>query len=375
MKICVLRLGAMGDILFTTPALRALRRQYPEAHITYILLDKWRFLLRGNPNVDRVVGLPYREPKALGRLRRECFDLVINFHEMEDGARLCQALRARERRGHQWKNSALCPDENSRLLIKDSATLLSLYRNHISYPDLFCRIAKVEPDSLRYDYFPSRLAEWKARFFFVLRGGRGKDCVALHLHSRGMSSKLWNPVQVREVVRALPNQHFILLTYPPDREKSRLLENEPNVWVCPHPISVQAEILRRCALFVGIDSGPRQIAAAMHTPALTLFGPRPPEHLPQFPGDRILRVERSCAPCYEEICPKGEDCLSYLSPERIADEIRGMLEEIRTKNSLEPHPPIMEDRTEKGKFPETCTLFGHTHFWHVKSDEQLSRSE
>jgi ADP-heptose:LPS heptosyltransferase len=331
MKICVLRLGAMGDILFTTPALRALRRQYPEAHITYLLLDKWRFLLRGNPNVDRIVGLPYREPKALGRLRKECFDLVINLHELEDGARLCQALRARERRGHQWKNGALAPDENSCLLLKDKPTLLSLYRSGIAYPDLFCRIARVEPDSYHYDYFPGKIAQLKARLFLTLHGFRKKSRpAALHLHSRGMLSKFWNPLHAREVTRAMPDQRFILLTYPPDREATRLLESESNVLVCQDTIPVQAEILRRCSLFIGIDSGPRQIAAAMRTPALTLFGPRPPEHLPMFPGDRVLKISRSCFPCYEENCPKGEDCLGHISPEQIVTEIRAMLAEIHS---------------------------------------------
>ncbi len=331
MRICVLRLGAMGDILFTTPALRALRRQYPDAHITYILLDKWRFLLRGNPNVDRVVGLPYREPKALGRLRKECFDLVINFHELEDGARLCQALRARERLGHQWKNGMLRPDENSSLLLKDAATQLTRRRNRIPFPELYGRIARVKLDSYRYDFFPGQIAVWKARLFLKMHGfGSGSVPIALHLHSRGMPSKSWSPEQAQQVVRTLEKERFILLGYRPDREVTRQLETEPNV--TPHfgSIAEQSEILRRCALFAGIDSGPRQIAAAMGTRALTLFGAYPTEDIALFTGDRVLSVDRVCAPCHESVCPKKNSCLSQISPERIVSEIRAMLEEVRS---------------------------------------------
>ncbi|HPS03068.1 MAG TPA: glycosyltransferase family 9 protein [Candidatus Sumerlaeota bacterium] len=331
MKICVLRLGAMGDILFTTPALRALRRQYPEAHITYILLKQWAGLLRGNPNVDRIVGLPYREPKALGRLRKECFDLVINFHELEDGARLCQALRARQRLGHQWKNGALCPDENSRLLIKDTATLLSLYRSRTTYPQLFCRIAQVEFDPGRYEYYPGGSAVWKARLFLGLRGfWRGKAPIALHLHSRGMPAKNWPVESACSVVRALPDERFILLAYRPDREATRVLEAEPNVTVHLGRFPEQAEVIRRCALFVGIDSGPRHIASAMGTRALGLFGARPSENVGEFPGDRSLTVDWPCAPCYEDTCPKGCACLSQIPSERIVAEIRNILLEVRS---------------------------------------------
>jgi ADP-heptose:LPS heptosyltransferase len=138
-----------------------------------------------------------------------------------------------------------------------------------------------------------------------------------------------------------PHERFILLGYRPDREVTRPLEKEKNVWAHWGPIAVQAEILKRCALLVGIDSGPRQIAAAMSTPALALFGAYPREDIALFPGDRVLCVERACAPCFEPSCPKNLECLGQIAPERIADEIRGMLEEIRTKNSLEPHPPIV----------------------------------
>jgi hypothetical protein len=79
----------------------------------------------------------------------------------------------------------------------------------------------------------------------------------------------------------------------------------------------------------------------MSTPALALFGAYPREDIALFPGDRVLCVERACAPCFEPSCPKNLECLGQIAPERIADEIRGMLEEIRTKNSLEPHPPIV----------------------------------
>ncbi|MBN1867672.1 glycosyltransferase family 9 protein [Candidatus Sumerlaeota bacterium] len=323
-KIAVLRLGAMGDLLFTTPALRGLKARFSGSHLTYIALKKWKFLFRGSPTVDRFFGLAYRDPKALGSLRRESFDLLVNLDETEEGARIGQAIEARERRGHRWIDGRLAPDEHSAPLSREKSALMRLYCERISYPELYCRIAGVEIDDPgRYDLNPGRWAAWRADRFLRSRGLAGETrLVAVHTHSRGMASKTWPPEAVLEVVRALPETRFVVLGYRPDRAETRILESEANLVVSYDPIPVQAEILRRCALFVGIDSGPRQVAAAVGTRALCLFGPRPKETLPERAGDRALTVDADCAPCFEEKCPRETVCMRQIDPARILKEIR-----------------------------------------------------
>jgi ADP-heptose:LPS heptosyltransferase len=327
MKIAVLRLGAMGDILYTTPALRGLRRKYPEARITYILLRKWRFLLKNNPNVDRVFGIAYREPKALGALRNEAFDLVVNLHEEADGARLCEALRARERRGNRWIDGLLVPDADSVWMLKD----LESRRRHLeanagSYAELHCRIAGVEMDSLRMDYFADRFATWRAGWFLGRFEGKILP-IALHLHSRGSFARRWDASYALDVVRAFPTRRFVVLGYKKDRDATRPLETEPNIEVSYHSMSVQAEILRRCALFVGIDSGPRNVASAVGVPTLCLCGPIPPEIFPTVAGERVLLSNCPDRPCFQDQCPRGEDCLSRIPTGEIVDTMREMLGE------------------------------------------------
>lgn len=328
MKIAVLRLGAMGDILFTTPALRALKAAYPSSHLTYIMLREWRFVLKRNPNVDRLVGLRHREPKALGPLLGETFDLVVNLHELEDGARLCQALRAQRRLGHQWIDGRLEPDANSSLLVKDTETLDALRERNVSYPELYCRIAGVPAaESLRYDFDPGPWAEWLARRAARRLGLEGVAPIALHTHSRGSESKAWPTLAVVRLVRSMARARFLVLGFRSDRPVTRALETEPNVAVSYDPMPVQAALLRRCALFVGVDSGPRQMAAAMGVRALCLFGPRPPELLPAFEGDRSLTVRWPCSPCFMDCCPLGRVCMEGIETRRIAQTIEEMLAE------------------------------------------------
>jgi ADP-heptose:LPS heptosyltransferase len=142
-----------------------------------------------------------------------------------------------------------------------------------------------------------------------------------------MLSKWWRPEAVRVVVRALPGVRFLVRGYGRDRAATAPLAAEPNVTVTYAPLPVQAEMIRRAALFVGIDSGPRQVAAAVGGPVLGLYGPRPAAHLPVIAGDRAITVDCPRTPCFEDNCSLGRDCLGTLDPERIAQTMREMLAE------------------------------------------------
>ncbi len=324
-RILVLRLGAMGDILFTTPALRGLKTKYPGCHITYVCLKKWTFLLKRNTDVDRVVGLHYREPKALGKVLNEKFDLIVNFYELEDGAQLCQAVEADERLGHQWINGKIQPDAESRLLLRNTETLKELYRSRVHYPELYCQIARVEANDYRYVYQPPGLSRWLARRWLRKKKIGAGQYIVLHTHSRGMPSKTWPAKHVHEVTQAMSDWKFVVIGYKPDRDMTKFLEDKPNVEVSLAPIEIQAAIIDQARLFIGIDSGPRQIAAAVGMSALTLFGPRPPEHLPLFSGDRNLWVECPEYPCYDNPCRLGGQCMLRLDSRLIVDAAKEML--------------------------------------------------
>ena len=69
MNILLVRLRLIGDVVFTTPAIRALRRHYPDARITYIVEEEAEPVVRQNPHLDNVIVA--RSPHAPGRLRAD----------------------------------------------------------------------------------------------------------------------------------------------------------------------------------------------------------------------------------------------------------------------------------------------------------------
>src|SRR5947199_2639679 len=82
-RILVVRLGAMGDIIHTLPAVAALKQSHPESHLTWLVEPRWRPLLEENPFVDRVVVLRRNSLAGLletwRELRTQRYDLAVDF--------------------------------------------------------------------------------------------------------------------------------------------------------------------------------------------------------------------------------------------------------------------------------------------------------
>ena len=111
MRILLIRLRLIGDVVFTTPLIRALRRAYPDAWIAYLVEREAAPVVEHNPHVDEVVIAPrtrgarrIADDLALARrLRRERFDLVLDLHGGPRSAWLTWASGAGERVGYDIK--------------------------------------------------------------------------------------------------------------------------------------------------------------------------------------------------------------------------------------------------------------------------------
>ncbi|MDQ3487101.1 MAG: lipopolysaccharide heptosyltransferase, partial [Acidobacteriota bacterium] len=107
MNILLIRLRLIGDVVFTTPIPRALKRVFPDAHLTYLVEPAAAPVVARNPSVDDVVIVPRSrgaqrivdDMKLAWRLRRSRFDLVIDLHGGPRSSWLAFATRAPQRIG------------------------------------------------------------------------------------------------------------------------------------------------------------------------------------------------------------------------------------------------------------------------------------
>jgi ADP-heptose:LPS heptosyltransferase len=107
-KILLLRLRLIGDVMFTTPVIRAIKRAYPGAHVAYLVEPAAEPLVANNPSIDEVIVAQRRrgirrvldDMRLARRLRREGFDLALDMHGGPRSAWLTWASGARERVGY-----------------------------------------------------------------------------------------------------------------------------------------------------------------------------------------------------------------------------------------------------------------------------------
>ena len=107
-KILLIRLRRIGDIILTTPSIQVLREHFPHADISFIVEEPYKELVEGNKNLDRVI-VHKKSPKlkeflkSIQRIRREKFDVVVDFHGGPRASLLTLFARARLKIGYQIK--------------------------------------------------------------------------------------------------------------------------------------------------------------------------------------------------------------------------------------------------------------------------------
>ncbi|MFP4380368.1 MAG: glycosyltransferase family 9 protein [Candidatus Sumerlaeia bacterium] len=325
-RILVFRMGAMGDILFTTSALRGLRKKYPDSHIEYACLPKWKVLLRGNPNVDHVSGVAYYHMKALGSLARKKWDILINLQEGEKAARLCMIIPALERRGNIIVDGVLAAAEGGYFISREPKDRLRQSREGVSIPESFCRAAGVQMDDGHFDFYPEPRAERKVlRFLKKNDLTLGPKPIAIHSFSRGSESRSWSFEKVKELVLAFPEENFVFISTKKDISAIDLQDLPTNVVPFMGDLSKLAVLLRNCGLFVGTDSGPRHMASAMGVPIVWLCGATHPNIVPLRPREVPVLLPDDCHPCFLEKCPQKEKCLDRIPIEEIVQAMKTVL--------------------------------------------------
>src|SRR5260370_2703551 len=89
-RILVVRLGAMGDIIHTLPAVAFLKQSHPDSHLTWLVEPRWAPLLEANPYVDRVVLLRRESFAGLVQTRRQVravnYDFALDFQALLQSA-------------------------------------------------------------------------------------------------------------------------------------------------------------------------------------------------------------------------------------------------------------------------------------------------
>jgi len=318
-RLLIVRLGSMGDIIHTLPAVVTLRRAYPGATIGWAVERRWAALLCSDaalagpcspekPLVDMVhivdtlawrsalfSGETWREFRdALGQLRDARYDIAIDFQGAWKSAILAQLSRVPRRVGFMQ------PREKPATLFytqQVAARGRHIVEQNISLAEELCGPGQ-SPAPREPACFPLPRDPAAERAIEQQLHAHSLHSFALVSPGAGWGAKCWPAERYAEVVRALAlhGLRAIVNFGPGEEQLARDVERAANGIAIAMPATVGELIaLCRCArICIGGDTGPVHLAAAVGVPVVALFGPTDPaRNRPYSNCAIVLRSERS----------------------------------------------------------------------------------
>jgi heptosyltransferase-1 len=340
-KILLVRLRLIGDVVFTTPVIRALRRRYPHAHLSYLVEPAAASVVTGNPHLDNVIIAP--KPTGWARLtadvrlgsmlRREGFDIAIDLHGGPRSGWLTWASRAPRRIGYDitgrgWMYTtrvSRAPDLRPRHSVRNQWDLLAPLG--IEPPDPAIDAVEMGDDPLA-----ARRADERLR-----AAGITADTPIVVIHvSAGNPFRRWPPASFQAVTEALvrrdPARRILLTSGPSDAAAARQIADGARQSLGDLAASVPdlgdfdlhelRAIIARAAAYVGGDSGPLHVASTTTVPVVALLGPTLPERSKPWRDPRwfveTIDHQLPCRPCHQRRCEPGDfRCLTWTTAEQV----------------------------------------------------------
>lgn len=342
MRILLVRLRQIGDVVFTTPAIAAIRARYPRAHLTYLVEPAAAPVVVGNPHLNEVVIAPRRPgvggllaDVALGRrLRAARYDLAIDFHGGPRASLLTFLSGATTRVGYdilgrRWMYTR----------VVDRPRELRARHSVVNQWDLLRALDIDPPDPARNPVQMALDPEAVARIEARLAAAgvlRDDEIVVVHV-SASSPFRRWPMASFIEMVAALasvPRRRIVVTSGPSEasaaneviegaRAKVHAIYREHVVQYGDLPLAELRALVERSAVYIGGDSGPLHIAATTRAPIVALFGPTPsarsaPWRDPAFVSELVEVVGLPCRPCDQRVCEPGDfRCLTRIDAPRV----------------------------------------------------------
>ena len=346
LDILVIRFGALGDVINTFPAVRALCARLPAARVSWLVEERCADIVRINRDVAETIVFPRRrwsamlrrparwlrlrrESRALFRsLRRRGFGLLLDFQGNLKSGLVARATHIPRRIGFARESGR----EGNHLFmterVRPPAMRLPRTEKYLAL------VRRVVPDA---DYERPRIRVSDAdrsvvSGFFDQMGAPGAPLVGVHPGTSVFGSfKRWPAERFARVAASLRRRtgaRTVVTWGPGERELAQQVADASGGAATPAPEMSLAQLpalLERLDVFVASDTGPLHLAAIMGRPVVAIFGPKDPVvYAPYACPSVIVRKDLDCSPCTRRRCPHVR-CLLEISEEDVLRAAEQML--------------------------------------------------
>ncbi|HOA37835.1 MAG TPA: glycosyltransferase family 9 protein [Flavihumibacter sp.] len=331
-KLLIIRFSSIGDIVLTTPVIRAAKQQLPDTELHFLTKKSFAAVLEANPYIDKLHTLDNDLDAIIATLKKENFDFVVDLHHNLRSLRVKKALKCK---------SASFNKLNIQKWLLTNFKINLLPKEHIV--DRYMATVKplgVQADGGGLDYFiPEKdvvgQQDIPAAHHF---GYIGIVIGAAHATKRLPMEKL------KELV-TLIDHPLVLLGGPEDKANGEELAALDPIKIynacCKFNLNESADLVRRAKLIITHDTGLMHIAAAFKKPIISIWGNTVPAFgmYPYYGRTSFNQVQPyelievnglGCRPCSKigyDACPKKHfKCMQDISLQQVVTNTRQWLQ-------------------------------------------------
>ena len=325
----------LGDVLFLTPAIRAIRKKYPDAYLAALAPPRVRRVLERNPHLNEVLTMNDRASirgwigwvPVIFEIRKRHFDTAIIFLRSKTKAFLLKMAGIPERLGYSAKGR----DQWLTRVVRLPETRwhpLDLHLNLIGE-------AGIPSEGRHMEFFPDPAAEGSLRQKLREHGITSTQRYAV-VHAGGnWALKRWRPDYFAECIRSFMKEFSfktILCGTSAEegvcREIQSLVSAGEVISLCGKTsLDELAWLMKNAEFLLSNDSGPLHLAASQGTRVIGLFGPTSPELTgpSSLAPVGVLQKEVGCeVPCYYRSC-NYRVCMDWLMPEQVIEKVKELM--------------------------------------------------
>lgn len=323
----ILRFSSIGDIILTTPVIRCIKKQIPNAEIHYCTKKSFVSILENNPYLAKIIPLENSLAELKSKLKAEKYDYVIDLHNN------LRTLRIKLSFLFSSKITSFDKINIKKLQAVKFKKLSALPNIHIV--DRYFSATKklgVINDNLGLDYFfPTDFSCKNLPDEFA------ENYIAFVIGAQFQTKQLPFSKAI-EICQKSPNQKFVIVggkeDFPRGKAIAEACSNVLNV--CgEYSLDGSAYLAKNARLVISNDTGLMHIAAAFNKKIISVWGNTIPEfgmypYLPQHPENFSIHEVKDlgCRPCSKigfKTCPKGHfNCMEQQHVEEIVEEIKGL---------------------------------------------------
>ena len=339
MNILIVKLSAIGDVIHTLPSLAALRRLYPDAHITWVVEEAAADLVKNHPYLDVVLisrrkswSKDIQEGKILKplfdvcslikELRRRRYDLVIDFHGLFKSSIIVFLSKGKRKLGYDslqelsglFLNEKISEDMNKHAVDR-----------YLDFP----RYLGAKIENVEFILPQNNNAEEKVRLLMSKYKLDDKKFIAINPVAY-WKTKLWDNEKFAGLADLIKEKLNLKVVFTGSEKESiegitsRMTTEGINLGAKTSLLDL-IYLYKKARMVITTDSGPMHLAAAVGTPVIALFGPTDPARTGPYGKEHvIITAGLPCSPCFLKKCSTRK-CMRDISPDEVLTAIEEKL--------------------------------------------------